>query len=73
MIKIVEFYFKTISQIISKVWGSFKIFDGVSYAYWIMGTILFLLVLKIVTFGYGTNGIQNIKSYKKNHDQDSNG
>lgn len=69
MFEIVKFYFNCIAKIINDIWGSFEIFEGVSYGYWIMGIILFLLILKVITFGYGTNGIQNIKTYESNRNK----
>lgn len=72
MFDIVKFYFNCISKIIVEIWGSFEIFDGISYGYWVMGIVLFLLVLKVVTFGYGSNGVQNIKTYRSNREKQAN-
>lgn len=75
MIDIVKFYFDCIAKVITDVWGSFEIFEGINYGYWVIGVLLFCLILKVVTFGYSYNGISNIKGYqeRKNKQYESRG
>ena len=71
MWEILTFYFQIMSKVFTDIFCGFEILPGIPFGLFLIGSMLFCTFLKILKFGYGDNGINEIKSFNKKREKRS--
>ncbi len=65
MLDVIKFYFNLIGNLMSEIWGNFKITEDVSFLQFFIAVIIIISFIALLRFGFGSNGISEFKQYSR--------